>query len=238
MISAEVGRSFRRFPHHFPVLRETLAPLVSHTLHPPLTPAHPATLRSAPSHAPLTPRGASPTLVTHSIFSLGSRRFAHTALPSASPGTGPGPCHSLSSFTPFHVPSVLSPLVNRDRKEPHPHPTPCPSGPLHSPHAPRFPCLLVTFVAVKRPRLGHRHPLSAVSLGAPHGLRPGRRPRRVSPLDSPPYHPPRSSLRSCHSPLVVGAVRYAEPGSRRPPHHTPVGRRIGGPAGLRRMGVR
>lgn len=48
---------------------------------------------------------------------------------------------------------------------------------------------------------------------------------------------PRSSLRSCHSPLVVGAVRYAEPGSRRPPHHTPVGRRIGGPAGLRRMGV-
>lgn len=118
-----------------------------------------------------------------------------------------------------------------------PPPDPCPSGPLHSPHAPRFPCLLVTFVAVKRPRLGHRHPLSAVSLGAPHGLRPGRRPRRVSPLDSPPYHPPRSSLRSCHSPLVVGAVRYAEPGSRRPPHHTPVGRRIGGPAGLRRMGV-
>ena len=97
MISAEVGRSFRRFPHHFPVLRETLAPLVSHTLHPPLTPAHPATLRSAPSHAPLTPRGASPTLVTHSIFSLGSRRFAHTGLRAASPGTDPREARCLSA---------------------------------------------------------------------------------------------------------------------------------------------
>ena len=97
VISAEVGRSFRRFPHHFPVLRETLAPLVSHTLHPPLTPAHPATLRSAPSHAPLTPRGASPTLVTHSIFSLGSRRFAHTGLRAASPGTDPREARCLSA---------------------------------------------------------------------------------------------------------------------------------------------
>ena len=39
--------------------------------------------------------------------SLGFRHFVHTALPSASPGTGPGPCHSLSSFTPFHVPSLV-----------------------------------------------------------------------------------------------------------------------------------
>ena len=37
----------------------------------------------------------------------GFRHSVHTALPSASPGTGPGPCHSLSSFTPFHVPSLV-----------------------------------------------------------------------------------------------------------------------------------